>query len=145
MSETIPIRVVLSDLWSDLSSAQKFVAVALAVMIVGSLVGSWWNTFSTWSEIRVYRAEANAAIKERNEALAEAAKIATQIRIREEELEKIEVKRDAKIEDVKAAGDVVARDRAEYDRAVRERVPDIPSTEQLCNSLKSLGYPCQPR
>lgn len=145
MSETIPIKFVLSDLWADLSGAQKFIAIALVLLIIGSLAGSWWNTFSTWSEIRVYRAEANAAIKERNAALAEAAKIATQIRVREEELEKIEVKRDAKIEDVKAAGDVVARDRAEYDRAVRERVPDIPSTEQLCDSLKSLGYPCQPR
>lgn len=140
----VPIGEVLSDLWADLSGAQKFVTVALVALIAIALIGSWVNTFQTWSEIRVYEKAAIEAQRDKAAALERAAKIASDIKIREEALKKVEEKRDVKKTEVKNAADVVSRDRAEYDRAVRERRADVPSTDQLCRELAALGYACQP-
>lgn len=141
----VPINEIVSDLWADLSASQKFVSLALVALIVVAIAGSWWNTFQTWSEVRVHEREAAKARQERDVALEKAAKIANVIKIREEELAKVEVKRDAKSEEVKRAAEDVKRDRAEYERSVRERRPDAPSTDELCRELGALGYPCYPR
>lgn len=140
---TVTIREALGDLWADMSGAQKWVLIALVLGCVAAIIGSWANTFQAWQEIRVYERQAVKAEQEKNEALEKAAKIASSIRVKEEELFKVEVKRDEKVAEVKRAGDIVARDRADYDRAVRERVPSVPSSDELCASLKSLGYPCK--
>lgn len=145
MSASIPIKVVLSDLWSDLSGAQKFIAIALFVLIVGAIASSWWQTFGAWNEIRGYRNAAIKAEREKDEAIEAAAKIATQIKVREEELLKVEVKRDAKKQDVEKARTDVERDRSDYDAAVRSRVPEAPSTDELCARFAAAGHPCQPR
>jgi hypothetical protein len=140
----VSIGEVLSDLWADLSGAQKFVLVALVALIAIALIGSWVNTFQTWSEIRVYEKAAIEAQRDKAAALEHAAKIASDIKIREEALAKVEEKRNEKELEVKRGAVVVGRDRAEYERAVRERRQDVPSTKQLCDELAALGYPCQP-
>ena len=141
----VSITQALSDLWADLSASQKFVAIALVLLMFGAIGASWINTFKTWQEVRVYERQAEQARQEKDEALANVAKIATQIKIREQELEKVEVKRDAKKSDVEKARVDVDRDRAEYERAVRARVTDAPSTDELCERLAASGHPCQPR
>lgn len=141
----VPISELVSDLWYDLSTGQKFVSFALVALVAVALAASWLNTFRTWGEVRVYEREATKARQQRDDALEKAAKIANVIKIREEELAKVEVKRDAKSEEVKRAAEDVKRDRAEYERAVRERRPDAPSTDELCRELGALGYPCYPR
>lgn len=138
----ISIREALSDLWADMSAAQKFVGIALALLVAAVIVGSWWNTFQAWSEIRVYERQAAKANQEKAAALELAAKVANTIRIREEELKKIEVKRNEKLGEVKDLADDAARDRAEYERAVRERLREVPSTDELCRQLAALGYGC---
>lgn len=140
---SVPIKVVLSDLWADLSGAQKFVAVALGLVIVFAVAGSWLNTFRTWDQIRGLENAAIEAKREKDDALEQAAKVASTIKIREEELAKVEVKRDAKKQEIDKARSDVARDRAEYDAAVKYRRQDIPSTDELCRQLAAVNHPCR--
>lgn len=141
----VSISEALGDLWADMTGSQKWVTVALVGLVIAAVVASWVNTFQTWQEIRVYERQAQEAKFEKEEALTNAAKILTQIKVREQELEKVEVKRDAKRSEVEKVRGDVARDRAEYDRAVRSRVTDAPSTDELCARLAASGHPCQPR
>lgn len=140
---SVPIRVVLSDLWADLSASQKFIGVALVLLMIGTVVASWVNTFQSWSEVGVYENQAAEAEKEKEAALELASEVAATIVVREEELAKVEVKRNEKKGEVKRDVDAVARDRAEYDRAVRERLPNVPSSGELCRRLAALGHPCR--
>ncbi len=142
MTEKVTIRDAIGDLWRDLSGAQRFVTVSLVALFVGLLVTSWVNTFQTWSEVRVYEQQAAKAEMERVEALERAAEIASQIKIREQEVFNVEAKRDAKAEEVKQVAEIVQRERDNYERAVRYRLPNTPSTSQLCADLAGLGYPC---
>jgi hypothetical protein len=131
--------------WEQLARRQKIWIIAAAAIVVVLVGWSWLETFQTWQEVRVYERQAEQARQEKDEALANVAKIATQIKIREQELEKVEVKRDAKKADVEKARVDVDRDRAEYERAVRARVTNAPSTDELCERLAASGHPCQPR
>jgi hypothetical protein len=140
----VPIKTVLSDLWADLSASQKFIAIALVVLMIGALAASWLNTFQTWNTVRQYENQAIKADREKVEALEKVAKIAGELKKREEDVAKDEAKRDEQKVEVKKGAVVIDRDRAEYERAVRERRTDSPSTDQLCRELAALGYPCQP-
>lgn len=144
MKEKVSTGEAVLELWSDLSGAQKFVTIALAVLAVVLVVGSWINTFQAWSEIRVYENDAIKARQEKDEALEAARKIASNIKVREEALGKVEVKQNETKDEIKRGESDIARGRAEYERAVRERRPDVPSTDELCAELKQLGYPCYP-
>lgn len=143
----VSVTTALRDLWRDMSGAQKWVTVSMIALFVVVLVASWVNTIQTWSEIRGFEQQATKAEQEKDAALEQAAQIATQIKVREEELGKVEVKQDAKRDEVKAANDAVAHDRDEYERAVKHRTPSdqVPSTDQLCKQLAAAGHPCYPR
>ena len=142
MSQKIPIGEVLSDTWADLSAAQKFVMVALIVMALGAIAMSWWNTFQTWGELRVFESQKIEAQREAKAALEVAAKIAREKVEAEKKIVQLEVKRDEKITEVEAARVRVIDDRLELNRVRRERRGDNPTPQQLCAELAELGYPC---
>lgn len=131
--------------WEQLARRQKIyigAAVVLLVIIIGALVV---DRFQAWEQTRVYEQQAAQAERDKEAALTQAAKVAAQIKVREEELAKVEVKKDAKQKDVEKARGDVDRYRAEYERAVRSRVAEAPSTDDLCAQLAAAGHPCQPR
>lgn len=131
--------------WEQLARRQKIYIVG-ALMLLVSLIG--YGVFDHFRLTGAVRESENAAIKaerEKDDALAEASKIATQVKVREEELAKVEVKRDAKKQEVEKAKSDVADARAGYDAAVKHRRPDAPSTDELCAYLAANGHPCQPQ
>jgi hypothetical protein len=130
--------------WEQLARRQKLYVAAAGVVLLGFVIWVVADKYRSWAELREFENAAAEAKREKEAALEQAADVASQVQVREEELGKIEVKRDAKKGEIKNAVDRVARDRAEYDRAVRERRKDIPSTKQLCDELAALGHPCRP-
>lgn len=139
------IREVIREAWFSLTPGRRWVVVAIVALLAGLMVSGWVDSLRAWQQIRVFEREAAAAKRTAAEKIEAAAKIATEIRKREAELDKLEVKRNEKQKELDKAAGNVSRDRAEYDRAVRESRPDAPSTEQLCDELAALGYPCQQR
>ncbi len=141
----VPLKTVISDAWIDLSSAQKFIMCVAVLAVFGIVSGSLLDSFRSRQETKVYEAQAAEAERTKNEALTKAADIAQTVKVREEELAKLVEKRDVKNGEVKQSRDAVSAARADYERAVRARRPDAPSSDELCRELAAAGHACQPR
>lgn len=129
--------------WAQLAKRQKIYIIAAAVLVVIIIGSLAFDSYRSWSQIHTYEQQAAQAERDKDEALTEAAKTASVIKVREEELAKVEVKRDAKKQEVDKAKSNVARDTADYERAVHARVPNAPSTDDLCARLAAAGHPCR--
>lgn len=136
---------VIKEAWFNLTIGHRLLAAAVVLVIAGMMVSGWVAAGRSWLETRVYERQAAEAERQKDAALTQAAKIATTIKVREDELAKVEVKKDAKQKDVDQARSDVDRDRAEYERAVRSRIANAPSTDDLCTQLAAAGHACQPR
>lgn len=128
--------------WQQLARRQKIYMIAAAVLVVLVIGGFVIDDLRASLELRAAKKETLEAKRDKDEALAQAAKIVSTIKIREEELAKVEAKKDAKKQEVDQAKRDVDRARAEYDRAVVARDPIIPSTDDLCRRLADAGHPC---
>jgi hypothetical protein len=113
------------------------------IVIAGLTVSGWIDSAVSWSKVRRAESRAETAERDRDEALRNAARIAADIRAREEALKQVEAKRDEKQIEADKAHRNTLDARAEYDRAVREQRPDTPGTDELCAELAALGYPCK--
>lgn len=136
---------VIKEAWFNLTIGHRLLAAAVVLVIAGMMVSGWVAAGRSWLETRVYERQAAEAERQKDAALTQAAKIAATIKVREEELVKVEVKKDAKQKDVDKARSDVDRDRAEYERAVRSRIANAPSTDDLCAQLAAAGHACQTR
>lgn len=137
--------------WSALAKQTKVYIIAAAVLlviIIGSLI--WddvrvsWQVRTAEKAADVAEAKANQAERDKNAALDLAAKTASKIQIAEEQLSKTEGQRDVQKNDIQRGNQKLSTSRAEYDRAVHERLPTVPSTDALCKQLANAGHPCYP-
>jgi flagellar biosynthesis/type III secretory pathway M-ring protein FliF/YscJ len=133
--------------WQQLAGRQKLYIAAGALLLLIILGGVAWDSISARLETSRFEREAAEAQRQKDEALEAAAKIAGEIRIKEDELLKVEVKRDAKSDEVKSVKADVDRRRADYDAARQQRTKpsEAPSSDELCARLAALGHPCNPR
>ncbi|QQS33509.1 MAG: hypothetical protein IPM50_02690 [Acidobacteriota bacterium] len=136
------VSEIAVNAWASMVWPQRLIVIGGAVLVVVMLVASWATTFSTWREVRGFEKAAAAAKREKEAALATAARVAETIKIREQELVRIEAKRDVQNTEVEIDAADVARARAEYERSVRDRRADSPTVADLCRELAELGYPC---
>jgi hypothetical protein len=130
--------------WEQLARRQKIWIVAglvLVTIVVGSLV---WDAWELHSEIHGYENDAAQARRDKEDALAKAANVASQLRVKEQEQAKVEANRDVKANEVKAARSDVDRARDDYGRAQRSHRSETPSTDSLCAELAAAGHPCYP-
>lgn len=128
--------------WDQLTGGQKAVIVGVILIAVAAFIYSTASSISTSVEIRKYEREANTAKRDAEDALKIAKKIATEKLEIEKKLAELEAKRDGKQTELEKAKIETLDARADYERALRERRGDNPSSEQLCAELAALGYPC---
>ena len=131
--------------WSQLAKRQKIYIAAAVVMVVVIVSALAIDKYVRWSEVREFENAAAAAKRDKEAALELAAETATKLLVAEEQLEKVEVKHNATKDEIKVGEQQISRSRAEYERAVRDRVPTAPSTDELCRQLAAAGHPCNPR
>ena len=124
--------------WRALSVNQKRVVGAFVLIFVGFLVFGAASWFGIWRELRVEKR--NAAHAREDDANAE--KIGNALTKAGKKIKQLEGKRDEKGKEVGKAKREVRDANADYDRARREPVKRIPSSDELCESFKKLGYPC---
>lgn len=129
--------------WNELAGGQKFLLIAAAAVVSLVLISGWATSFSTWNETRKLEREANHAKADAKDALEKAAKIAREKIAAERKLAELEAMIDGKETEAEKAHLDALDARAEYERSLRERRGDDPSTEQLCAELAALGYACQ--
>lgn len=130
--------------WEQLARRQKIYIAAGAVLVaivVGSLV---WDDLKVKIENHELEKTAAQADRDKHEALDLAAKTASKIQIAEQQLSKVEDKKNVQKSEIDKGAGVISRDRAEYDRAVHDRLPNVPSTDALCKQLADAGHPCYP-
>jgi septal ring factor EnvC (AmiA/AmiB activator) len=136
------IREEFTIAWNELTGGQKAIVLAVVIVIAGLTVSGWIDSAWSFARVQRYKTQAENARRDADDALQRAAKIASDIKVREDELNKVEAKRDEKQNEVDKADQGVRDARSDYERAVRDARPDTPGTDELCAELKQLGYPC---
>lgn len=131
--------------WRQLARRQKIYIVAAGVVLVLIIAALGVDKLMRWNEIHKYEAAAAEADRQKEAALKLAADTAAKIKIAEEQLDKKEVQKDVAKDEIKKGDEQLSRSRADYERAVHERLPNVPSTDDLCRQLAAAGHPCNPR
>ena len=133
----------LNSVWSDLATNQKRAIAGIMLLIVVAVSTSWINTFVAWNNTKIEQSKRAKAEKDADKALKSAAKIAGQLKKQKAELAVIEEKKSEKKDEVQKSKIETNNARDDYDRAVSEPRTDDISTDELCDELKELGYPCE--
>lgn len=136
-------RETIQLAWKQFSGRQKLKIGAISLLLMSLIFVGGINYFSAWREFRALEAGAAKDKKDAENAMKRAAEIAQIILERENELIKIEERRNEKeLELEKSAAETDAA----LDNVNRARVQprtDTPSAKQLCAELAELGYPCR--
>lgn len=133
----------LKIFWSAMTTNQKRAIAGISILIIVAISIGWINSFRAWNEIRIEKGLRKQAQKDADQALKNAAKIASELKKEREELNALEEKKQVKKDEVEQSKTETEDARDDYDRAVRESRTDNPGPDELCAELAELGYPCQ--
>lgn len=136
------LRENIRDFWFDMSLVQRVAVLVISVVIAGWILGMTVMYLRASLEVKRLEWKAGRAEAEKNELLAEAAKVASEIRRREEELVRKEAVIDEEYKRLPAA--VQRRVDAERDLDGVRANPraDAPTADELCQLLANAGHPC---
>lgn len=131
------------DMWNLMSPRQRVAIVVVPGIIVLVLLIGWIRSASLYFEVRKYESQASRAEAEKNEALKQAAAVASEIRRKEAELEQWRKSLDEEYQKLShVRGNRIAAER-ELEFIQSNPRTDVPTPDELCEIVARAGHPCQ--
>ena len=131
------------DMWNLMSPRQRVAIVVVPSIIVLVLLIGWVRSASLYFEVRKYESQASRAEAEKNEALKQAAAVASEIRRKEAELEQWRKSLDEEYQKLShVRGNRIAAER-ELGFIQSNPRTDVPTADELCEIVARAGHPCQ--
>lgn len=133
----------IKEFWATLTGGHKIAIVLILLILIAAAGFLAVNNTRQYFANRALESKASRAEAVKDEALKQAAAVASEIRRREDELNKKEIIVNEKYKQL----DIATRSRVdaelELERVRAEPRTDAVTAESLCVELATLGYPCK--
>ena len=137
------LRENIREFWFDMSLVQRIAVVVIVLAAVAWLIGSTFAYLRTSIEVRRLESIASKAEAEKNDAMAAAAKIASEIREKEKELIRQRAIIDEEYKKLPAAVQRRVDAERNLDSVRASPRTDAPAADKLCELLANAGHPCR--